>query len=634
MLTKWKLFNFKAIQEETELEFKPLTIFAGANSSGKSTVLQSILLVAQTLSNAVTNRPIVLNGDLVRLGQFDDIRSLGSEASQITIGWELQPNETRTVLKGPNSVERSMGYYFDPEEVVNRVRSEISFDALSGTTSSDVLQLQPSMITMNMQAVVKTYEQGFEEIRTTSMLVRQLSFLDKNEVEEAIDSTQMDALTAPSNASSFTIEFDTETEDRRQQHAMPHEIDSVTLRHFLPSSIQATFAEAQVFAEAVIRALTGDVRPVPNRSRLRQIANSPLPESVIQVISDHFSDDGPFAEKLAEATAESADIRVRDIANFFRRRSGAERIPLEPIEDLETLRLDIISVMSKDGPTTTIESKLPLPDELRAACQLTAGWFSSQVRYLGPLRDDPKALYPLVSNIDPRDVGLRGEHTAAVFHVHRDLIIDYVPSDNFTAPRILPTKARRTLKFAVFEWLKYLGVATAVNTRDLGKLGHEMQVILHEGDAAHDLTHVGVGVSQVLPIVISCLLAEPDTLLIFEQPELHLHPKVQTLLADFFIAMATLGKQCVLETHSEYLINRLRFRAAAGEGKQLVERMQIYFVEKTGNQASFRKVDINEYGAILDWPEGFFDQSQAESEKIIREATRKRKQHQKEAGNG
>jgi predicted ATPase len=626
MLTKWKLFNFKAIQQETELEFKPLTIFAGANSSGKSTVLQSILLVAQTLSNAVTNRPIVLNGDLVRLGQFDDIKSLESEASQITIGWELQPKETRAALKNYDSAARSMGYFYETEEVVHEVRSEVSFDALSGNTSSDVLQLQPSLITMDMQAVVKTFEQGFEETRTTSMLVRQLSFLDKHEVEGDSDPATIDSIAVHSSASRFTVEFDSETESRRQQHAMPHEIDGVTVRHFLPTSIQATFAEQQVFAEAVIRALTGDFRPAPNLNRLRQITNAPLPEPVIQVITDHFSNDGPLAEKLSEARATSAELRVRDLANFFRRRPGKERIPLEPIEDLETLRLDIISVMSKEGPTTAIESRLPLPDELRAACQLTARWFSSQVKYLGPLRDDPKALYPLVANIDPRDVGLRGEHTAAVFHVHRDLIIDYIPSENFANPRIIHTKARRSLKFAVFEWLKYLGVATAVDTRDLGKLGHEMQVSLHDGDAPHDLTHVGVGVSQLLPIVISCLLAEPDTLLIFEQPELHLHPKVQTLLADFFIAMAVLGKQCVLETHSEYLISRLRFRSAAAEGKQLVETMQIYFVEKTGNQAEFRKVDINEYGAILDWPKGFFDQSQHEAQQTLKAAFAKKEE--------
>lgn len=105
-----------------------------------------------------------------------------------------------------------------------------------------------------------------------------------------------------------------------------------------------------------------------------------------------------------------------------------------------------------------------------------------------------------------------------------------------------------------------------------------------------DLTHVGVGVSQVLPILVMCLLAEPDTTLIFEQPELHLHPKVQTLLGDFFLSMSPLGKQCVLETHSEYLINRLRFRAAASNSYVIANRIKMYFVEKYGDSSSFRPV--------------------------------------------
>jgi predicted ATPase len=122
-----------------------------------------------------------------------------------------------------------------------------------------------------------------------------------------------------------------------------------------------------------------------------------------------------------------------------------------------------------------------------------------------------------------------------------------------------------------------------------------------------------------------CLLAEPDTTLIIEQPELHLHPKVQTLLADFFLSMAILGKQCIIETHSEYIINRLRFRAAAAMSETLSSLMKVYFVEKKEGNSVFRPVEVNKYGAITDWPDGFFDQSQSEAEEILRAATLKRK---------
>jgi predicted ATPase len=64
MIAKWKLANFKSIREETELSMGPLTIFAGPNSSGKSTFIQSILLVSQTLTSNVRSRSVILNGYL------------------------------------------------------------------------------------------------------------------------------------------------------------------------------------------------------------------------------------------------------------------------------------------------------------------------------------------------------------------------------------------------------------------------------------------------------------------------------------------------------------------------------------------------------------------------------------------
>ena len=87
--------------------------------------------------------------------------------------------------------------------------------------------------------------------------------------------------------------------------------------------------------------------------------------------------------------------------------------------------------------------------------------------------------------------------------------------------------------------------------------------------------------------------------------------------------MSLLGKQCLIETHSEYLINRLRFRAAAAPSDSLSKLIALYFVEKKRGATEYRNVVINEYGAIVDWPAGFFDQSQREVEDILLAATRK-----------
>ena len=90
MLANWRIGNFKSVYKYTELPMSPLTIFVGTNSSGKSTFIQSMLLVAQTVSNQVYSRSIVLNGQIVRLGNFDDLASKGSNNNEIRFGFQIE----------------------------------------------------------------------------------------------------------------------------------------------------------------------------------------------------------------------------------------------------------------------------------------------------------------------------------------------------------------------------------------------------------------------------------------------------------------------------------------------------------------------------------------------------------------
>jgi predicted ATPase len=120
------------------------------------------------------------------------------------------------------------------------------------------------------------------------------------------------------------------------------------------------------------------------------------------------------------------------------------------------------------------------------------------------------------------------------------------------------------------------------------------------------------------------LLAESPCLLIFEQPELHLHPKVQARLADFFLSAALLGKQCLLETHSEYLVERFRRRIAEAPDESLVRMLKVYFTERKEGTTTCTPVAISRYGAITEYPEEFFDQSQLEAEGILQAARAKR----------
>ncbi|HCI6405283.1 TPA: AAA family ATPase, partial [Klebsiella variicola subsp. variicola] len=142
---------------------------------------------------------------------------------------------------------------------------------------------------------------------------------------------------------------------------------------------------------------------------------------------------------------------------------------------------------------------------------------------------------------------------------------------------------RDTLYDACISWLSYLGVLTEIEVGDRGELGYNLQVKNVNDKKLQGLSHVGVGVSQVLPIIVMMLLSEKNDILILEQPELHLHPKIQSRLCDLIIACSTTERQCIIETHSEYIINRLRLRIAQSPDSNLINSNFLYFVNKAQN---------------------------------------------------
>ena len=142
------------------------------------------------------------------------------------------------------------------------------------------------------------------------------------------------------------------------------------------------------------------------------------------------------------------------------------------------------------------------------------------------------------------------------------------------------------------------------------------KVVLKPEQNPRVLPDVGFGVSQVLPILVMGLLAPEHTLLIIEQPELHLHPRVQARLGDFFVGLSQCNKQCLIETHSENLVNQLRYHIVAAGGQEKSDCM-IYFVDQDEKGATkFEPVEISPNGNILNWPSGFFDETMLQEDRI------------------
>jgi len=256
-------------------------------------------------------------------------------------------------------------------------------------------------------------------------------------------------------------------------------------------------------------------------------------------------------------------------------------------------------------------------ENLEGGVEQVIQFFTSKIRYLGPLRADPQAVQRFAPSSELDDVGAKGEYAAAVYDANQNARIQWYDPFNEEIEK-------STLKVALDTWARYLGVANEVKIQMAGQSAVNWQVVHMKGHKALPLTAVGVGVSQVLPILVMGLLAPSNTLLLVEQPELHLHPSVQARLGDFFMGLAKCDKQCLIETHSENLVSQLRYHIVQTGGQENSDCL-IYFVDQDKQGAArFNPIEISSQGNIINWPDGFFDETMLQEDRITAASLKKR----------
>ncbi|NWC99855.1 DUF3696 domain-containing protein [Pseudomonas sp. P7779] len=633
MLKSISLKRFKSICNESALPLDLFSILCGSNSSGKSSLIQAILFMSQSLSSRYDRTSFILNGPLTKLGSISDVKSHFSNEKSFEIKftltasrfpWLLDPNDTveiRLLLGKRNSYDGSL----DDELHPTPIECDVTFIGTADNSNSfQTLQVydetynkQPQSQAVNTAPIFKIRHFDLDSIPMLSEEFPELKpigferdgIIPKNLVFSYDKTKRIANRIIPylcGSRSSILSGFYFELNEERL---------------IIPNSFIDC---AQEIIEQELRFLS-DTFVLPEALSKAMRSNSALQRSVDftevkkQLISQKF----PLTTSLFDSLKKRAShIPIKEFKAFIQQ---------QPKE----ISLAILDLLKKHQETfkeswyfgtekeTAIESQtIPIFDKIE---DFVIAYFSRAVRYLGPLRIEPQANYPSTGLADPKNVGLKGENTAAVLHINKGRNIRYSSPLQDDDGRLTLQESATPLDVACKTWLTYLGVAQDFNTVDTGKMGHLLRVKTHSADQWQDMTHVGVGVSQVLPIILMALLSDPGDMLIFEQPELHLHPRVQSRLCDFFIAVALSGRQCLIETHSEYMITRLRARIAQSEDDKIKSISSIYFVNKHNSVSQFEKVDISRYGAIENWPKEFFDDNNKEIELIIREAALKRK---------
>ena len=210
--------------------------------------------------------------------------------------------------------------------------------------------------------------------------------------------------------------------------------------------------------------------------------------------------------------------------------------------------------------------------------------------HLPGLRGNPERIYKLTST-GPRYPGTFEHYTASIIHEWQE-------------------RKNKRLK-TVTDALRALDLTGKVDTQKIGDVGIELQVgrLPHDRTDETDMVNiadVGFGVSQVLPVLVALIAAEPGRLVYLEQPELHLHPRAQVALAKVLADAAKRGVRVVAETHSSLLL--LGVQTLVAEGKLSPDLVKLHwFTRREDGITEVDSVDLDEAGAYGEWPEDFAD---------------------------
>lgn len=222
--------------------------------------------------------------------------------------------------------------------------------------------------------------------------------------------------------------------------------------------------------------------------------------------------------------------------------------------------------------------------------------FRIDVDYIGPFRILPDRQFHLTGQIEYDKIGIRGQNAYKLLGISKKLKTD--------------------LHVNVGDWYKDNFEGWELKVSDSNR--PYIELFLCKETTEINIVDVGQGMNQVLPLIVRANIYDQDSIVVLEQPELHLHPAAHGDVMELFAKSAIHGKQSfVIETHSENMILRLRSLIVENKYGLSFSDVVIYSVESsTDGLSELQKIEIDSKGVLSDWPEDVFSENIAEILKI------------------
>ena len=542
MIKKFSGNNYKAF-EEFDLEFKPLTILLGSNSTGKSAIVNSLLMLSQSSDKGILSEsPLRINGNKTGMGEALNIITDKNSSKSVSFCFYLDEDEkTDSLVESFNQsrfslvdvllyasfhVARQVKAFFPTSKKITNILKET--DSHMAIRSGDRLRVVGKDFIKNFRSLLGYYRKlpMEEQERTDHLFGSNINnFLVKASLVKILDC------------------FD--------------QILSIAPVEFCPVCFKYSFSY-----DAKSKNLKVSSYEQINRAG----------KTIFKFVVDK---DSVYTFESGVYEAHALNRSKKDIIDKISQSSFS--ICKEGVEP----------VYSGWGLSFTKNSENPFAALFLSQLAMSSSHLLSQlsqqkINHVSPLRAFPQRYYLLDKSIHHKKLNaLDGTELAEILKNNPSI------------------RKNINILLAPFN--------IGIDVEKVNDIIHK--IVVTQDSVRLELTDVGFGISQVLPILVQAYLSPERSLTIIEQPEIHLHPNMQAWLTDALIDIAIVqNKRFLIETHSDALIRRVRLRILDSASALSDDDVKIYHLYRSEvkNRTLLEEIPINSDGDIK-WPLDFMD---------------------------
>ncbi|EMO54836.1 AAA family ATPase [Leptospira noguchii] len=557
MLHNISFQNYKAFSIG-KIKLKPITILLGANSVGKSSLIQLILLLQQTAQSDDTYRSALrLHGGSVNLGEGLNLIHKRDINTPLGLSFEIESANFNDSLKNDvlyDLINELSSTYLS---IRSRIPKDTKLKSLLTEKTISSLKKNGDLSRGARKLGIRTEFEKDTFVNLIDSLIEVVEFIPEEELGNQI------------HPDFFLMRY---LGNRIRLHEQGLRLDRYK-----------NYRNDYIRIFEYLKSLNdskGDSKY--EISYLMKVSGNSLYVSSMKIVNAN-----KVILKLDFIEATQGRLELHSIESDYFEDIDLTKKEFKYLRRIVSYPTTLFSLCDRDDYATNSDT-YPILARLIShitsmTSQLVASYFEGEkINYVGPLRAHPKRYYIL---------------DKAKTNVSVDMF------DGDAIAEILKDNNKLTNK--VNTWLKKFNLKVSV--QELHNVIHRL--VIEQNTLDLDITDVGFGISQILPVIIQGFLSDDSSTTLIEQPEIHLHPKMQADLADLFIDISKGNgkrrKYFLIETHSEYLLKRLRRRIS--EGVISPNDVAIYLIDPqlNGAGALIKELEIEKKGHF-EWPIDFY----------------------------